>query len=377
MKINAKDLCSIKDIQELKSVDSINNILKVINSEITPMSVTAQTYEELFSVIAVLKKQWNNFNSDVYFKNENVKMIYSLLYARPEVRNINIGYSEELLEDAEKAKKWYINLVKKIHPDANKACPEEAQKAMTELEIIYERIQKCFANEEEEYMESKNKKEELEIRKASSYDINFPDNKYLENSDKQRIQKAVTDGGISIGNKTFISEKELNKLLVTDRKWFTNAMMSTPPGDLKKVGDVEYMSTPHLQKEISQKRQQPRSITEQEKLGYAQDCVNAFSNNEELSRQRAIEADLITKQRAQLGKKVIKERKSKVSELSGKPLDGMAEVHHKDRVADKPERAFDPTNLAVIRKDEHSEYHNSDYPQNEKGYEQFEKKYKK
>lgn len=55
MKINAKDLCSIKDIQELKSVDSINNILKVINSEITPMSVTAQTYEELFSVIAVLK----------------------------------------------------------------------------------------------------------------------------------------------------------------------------------------------------------------------------------------------------------------------------------------------------------------------------------
>ena len=45
-------------------------------------------------------------------------------------------------------------------------------------------------------MESKNKKEELEIRKASSYDINFPDNKYLENSDKQRIQKAVTDGGI-------------------------------------------------------------------------------------------------------------------------------------------------------------------------------------
>ena len=52
--------------------------------------------------------------------------------------------------DAEKAKKWYINLVKKIHPDANKACPEEAQKAMTELEIIYERIQKCFANEEEE-----------------------------------------------------------------------------------------------------------------------------------------------------------------------------------------------------------------------------------
>lgn len=150
MKINAKVLCSVKDIEELKNVDSINNIIKVINDEIAPMSVAAQTYEELFSVIAVLKKQWNNFNDDVYFKNENVKMIYSLLYARPEVRNKNIGYSEDLLEDAEKAKKWYINMVKKIHPDANMSCPEEAQKAMTELEIIYERIQKCFLDEEEE-----------------------------------------------------------------------------------------------------------------------------------------------------------------------------------------------------------------------------------
>ncbi len=116
MKINAKDLCSIKDIQELKSVDSINNILKVINSEITPMSVTAQTYEELFSVIAVLKKQWNNFNSDVYFKNENVKMIYSLLYARPEVRNINIGYehSEYHNSDYPQNEKGYEQFEKNI-----------------------------------------------------------------------------------------------------------------------------------------------------------------------------------------------------------------------------------------------------------------------
>lgn len=62
-------------------------------------------------------------------------------------------------------------------------------------------------------MESKNKKEELEIRKASSYDINFPDNKYLENSDKQRIQKAVTDGGISIGNSLLELLPEDNKMV--------------------------------------------------------------------------------------------------------------------------------------------------------------------
>ena len=55
-----------------------------------------------------------------------------------------------MLEDAEKAKKWYINLVKKIHPDANKACPEEAQKAMTELEIYTKESRNVLHNEEEE-----------------------------------------------------------------------------------------------------------------------------------------------------------------------------------------------------------------------------------
>ena len=36
-------------------------------------------------------------------------------------------------------------------------------------------------------MESKNKKEELEIRKATSYDINFPDNKSQINRESKRL----------------------------------------------------------------------------------------------------------------------------------------------------------------------------------------------
>ena len=54
-------------------------------------------------------------NSDVYFKNENVKMIYSLLYARPEVRNINIGYehSEYHNSDYPQNEKGYEQFEKK------------------------------------------------------------------------------------------------------------------------------------------------------------------------------------------------------------------------------------------------------------------------
>lgn len=220
-------------------------------------------------------------------------------------------------------------------------------------------------------------KGELEVRKASTYDIKFPDNGLLQKSEKERIQDAVKEGGIAIGNETYMSDKQLPKLLSTDRRGVINLMMETPQEDLIKIGDTEYMSTPQLQKEIAKKRQQPRSIIEQEKLGYAKDCVDAFSNNIELSKSRAIEAERITKERVSLGKKVIKERQSTVSELSGRPLEGRAEVHHKDRVADKPERAFERTNLTVIRDDEHLEYHTSDYPQNEKGYSQFEKDFRR
>ncbi len=223
------------------------------------------------------------------------------------------------------------------------------------------------------------KKNELEIRKASSYDIKYPESQYLDVKKQKKIQKAVNDGGISIGVNTYISESELPKLLSTDRKGVTNIMMEikSPEEDLRMIGNTEYMSTPQLQKEISKRRQQMRSITEQEELRYSQECIDAFLSNEELSKKRAIEADKIKKNRSRIGTDTIKARRSTVSELSGRPLNGNAEVHHKDRIADKPERAFDSSNLTVMTKDEHAQYHKSKYPQNEKGYEQFKKDYLK
>ena len=108
-------------------------------------------------------------------------------------------------------------------------------------------------------MESKNN-DELALRKASTYE---------------------KEGGISIGNETYISDDELPKLLSADRKGVTNIMIEAPPEDLRTIGDTEYMSTPQLQKEISRKRQQPRSLTEQEKLGYA---MRENCNGEDFSR---------------------------------------------------------------------------------------------
>ena len=52
-------------------------------------------------------------------------------------------------------------------------------------------------------------------------------------------------------------------------------------------------------------------------------------------------------------------------------MNGDACVHHKNRVADKPEEAFDDDNLTVIKDNEHKEFHSSSYTQDKKGFEEY------
>lgn len=225
--------------------------------------------------------------------------------------------------------------------------------------------------------EGKNDKNVLAIRSATEFKIEYPQNEILNIDEQAKIQKAVNNGGKAIGTKTYIGSNELRTLLNTDKKGVGLVLNDAPKDDIKRLGNVDYLSTPHVQKEIAKKREQPRQELDREKLKYSGQCIEAFSNNPQLDKERTVESDRINNERPKIGKKVIQERKSTVSELSGKPLDGKARVHHKNRVADKPEEALDRNNLTVIREDEHTDFHSSHFPQNEKGYEEYKKaKYK-
>ncbi|WP_455103603.1 hypothetical protein [Peptostreptococcus sp.] len=211
----------------------------------------------------------------------------------------------------------------------------------------------------------------LSIRKANEFDIDFPDNKNLKENEKNQIQKAVENGAIAIGIKTFVDSNKVPKLLNTDKKGVQIVLNNTPNEDVKQYGDIDYLSIPHIQKEIASRKEQPRSELEREKLEYASNCLKAFSDNSQLNKERNIENGRIVKERPKIGKKVIKERGSIVSEISGEPLNGDECVHHKNRVADKPEEAFDDDNLTVIKNNEHKEFHSSSYTQDKKGFEEY------
>lgn len=212
---------------------------------------------------------------------------------------------------------------------------------------------------------------ELSIRKAKEFDIKFPNNQNLKDNEKKQIQKAIMNGAIAIGTKTFVDSDKVPKLLSTDKKGVQIILNNAPKEDVKQYGNSDYLSTPHIQKEIAERREQPRSELEREKLNYASRCLDAFSGNPQLNKERNIGSDRIVKGRSQIAAKVIKERGATVSEISGEPLNGDARVHHKNRVADKPEETFDDNNLTVIKDQEHTEYHSSDYVQDRTGFEEY------
>ena len=112
------------------------------------MTINALTYEELYQAVNKLNKHWDRVESDVYFKNENLKYIFALTHMGGEDRNKILRLTNELYENKDKAKKWYREISKMIHPDVNRGNKEQAEEAMKELRIIYDRIQKCFEEED-------------------------------------------------------------------------------------------------------------------------------------------------------------------------------------------------------------------------------------
>lgn len=141
-------LKSCNSIELLRTVGTIESIVKAINKEIYPLTVNALTYEKLYQAVNKLNKHWDRVESDDYFKNENLKYIFALTHMGGEDRNKMLRLTDELYENKDKAKKWYHEISKMIHPDLNRANKEQAEEAMKELSIIYGRIQKCFEEED-------------------------------------------------------------------------------------------------------------------------------------------------------------------------------------------------------------------------------------
>jgi len=136
-------------VEMLGEIGPVEDITDAINKEIFPLVANATTYEDLYKVINKLNMHWDTFQRDDYFKSECLRYIFALIHMEGEERNKIIELTDNLYENKDEAKKWYREIVKKIHPDLNKDCQKQAEDAMKELGVLYSRIQKCFEEEDE------------------------------------------------------------------------------------------------------------------------------------------------------------------------------------------------------------------------------------
>lgn len=77
-------------------------------------------------------------NVDIYFKSEEHKIIFALLYTDTYLREDLLGIFPELYSDASKAKEWRNGLIKKIHPDNCKI--KGAADAVKKINLLYARM---------------------------------------------------------------------------------------------------------------------------------------------------------------------------------------------------------------------------------------------
>lgn len=131
-------------IEMLYRIGSLEDIEYVVNKEIFPLSINVETYEDLYQIINKLNKHWDTFQDEDYFKSERLRYIFALTHMEGEERNRIINLTYSLYENKDEAKKWYHRIAKKIHPDSNRDYQKQAEEAMKELQIIYNRILKCF-----------------------------------------------------------------------------------------------------------------------------------------------------------------------------------------------------------------------------------------
>ena len=88
------------------------------------------------------------FTISDFFRSEEHKIIFAVLYTDTSLREKLLSISEELYLDEGKAKEWRNNLVKKIHPDICKV--QGAEDAIKKINELYGRMTEQDEAEESE-----------------------------------------------------------------------------------------------------------------------------------------------------------------------------------------------------------------------------------
>lgn len=110
------ELEKIRSIEELRETGNIPDLVKQIEKVISPLTIEADTYDELFNVVICLQKNWLPFSKGPFISKQ-AELIYYLTELEGKQRNRAMGITDEHYEDTTIAKKWYKEVSQLVHPD--------------------------------------------------------------------------------------------------------------------------------------------------------------------------------------------------------------------------------------------------------------------
>lgn len=110
------ELEEISSVEDLRKAGNIPDLVKQIKNTISPLTIEADTYDELFDVVIFLQKNFVSFIKGPFISRQ-AEFIYYLTELEGKQRNRAIGITDNHYEDKDIAKKWYKEVSQLVHPD--------------------------------------------------------------------------------------------------------------------------------------------------------------------------------------------------------------------------------------------------------------------
>ncbi len=123
------------------------------------------------------------------------------------------------------------------------------------------------------------------VHSASELTIVFPEkNKHISNKESDKNRALVKSGGAYTSDgRAYVNKDVLPHLLATDTKGANRFYNNLDDEDKLENGSEKFASVSSLNKEISQRIQEPRDTLQKERLRDSEGCINALRDAPELA----------------------------------------------------------------------------------------------
>lgn len=197
------------------------------------------------------------------------------------------------------------------------------------------------------------------LHSAQDLTIKFPNkNEHIADKDAEKNRDLIKNNGAYTNDgRAYVNTVALPHLLSTDKKGINRFYNKLDNDDKLELGNLKLASVSSVNKEISERLQEPRDTLQKERLRDAEGCINAMRDAPELEKIREVEESKNRKEQPKLKAKKIKAENITACQLTGAPLDQDADAHHVVRKADQPRKARNLDNIIVANKPPHCEVH--------------------